>query len=105
MYVGGGFISCSSISLETSHGTWRFSHLFLCEFIICCLFKSAAARKALETVHNFILKGAINWCKDTLLSPYTYILTSYEPPAAVNLGRSLNTGLVVFKGGQSDEAI
>ena len=108
MYVGGGFISCSSISLETSHGTWRFSHLFLCEFIIyCCLFKSAAARKALETAHNFILKGAINWCKDTLLSLYTYILrpTSYEPPAAVNFGRSLNIGLVVFKGGQSDEAI
>ena len=86
--------------------TWDvafLAYLFLCEFIICCLFKSAAARKALETAHNFILKGAINWCKDTWLSPYT--LTSYEPPAAVNLGRSLNIGLVVFKGGQSDEAI
>ena len=38
-------------------------------------------------------------------SALTYTLTSYEPPAAVNLGRSLNIGLVVFKGGQSDEAI
>ena len=108
-YVGGGFkrfICCSSISHETSHGTWRFSHLFLCEFIQFVAFLSQQQQQRLKKQRRiFFLKGAINWCKDTLLSPYTYILTSYEPPAAVNLGRSLNTGLVVFKGGQSDEAI